>query len=368
MRGSSQEPHLPTSSLVFTRVRLPLALRRAVVLALVTVMGTALMAMPSQAAGRSPLDRAKAGAVAKKAGQAMALPQRTPQAAPVRRVALGAFTEDLASFEQLRQSTGASLRTFTYYRAWSTSPTFDADFARQVAAAGAVPSITWEPWAPGAGVDQPAYRLSRIASGAFDPYLDRWAQGIRAYGQPVVLRFAHEMNGSWYPWAESVNGNRPGDYVAAWKRVQARFAAAGVSNVTWAWSPNISYPGSTPLRALYPGDAHVQQVGLDGYNGGTALPWGGWKSFSALFDASLAEVARFTARPVVIGETASTELGGSKATWTTDLFAAVAARPRIVGVTFFSVDKETDWRIDSSPSALRAFSEGAAAALYRPAA
>ena len=367
---------MPTPVLVFTRARLPLQVRRLVVGGLIGVLASSMTAVPAQAASPTPLERVTTRVVVG-AGQTAARPveqriavrpvKQRVSAAPARRVVLGAHTDDLASFERLRAQTGASLRSFTYYRSWADHPSFDAAFARQVAAAGAVPSITWEPWAPQAGVDQPAYRLARIASGAFDAYVDRWATGIRSYGGPVVLRFGHEMNGNWYPWAEAVNGNRPGDYVAAWTRVQDRFRAAGVTNVTWVWSPNVSYPGSTPLRGLYPGDARVQQIGIDGYNGGSELPWGGWRSFSAIFDPTLAEVARFTGRPIVIGETSSAEVGGSKALWTTELFRAVAARPRIVGVTFFSTDKEADWRVDSSPGALQAFTDGAAAALYRPA-
>lgn len=357
---------MSTSPLVFTRARLPLQVRRVVVAALVAVLASCLLAAPAQAGPRAPLDRTATRALAG-VDQVAAVMRRQRAAQPVRQVVLGAFTDDLAGFERLRAETGADLRAYTFYRSWAESPSFDAAFAARVAATGATPAITWEPWKPGAGVVQPAYRLRRIADGHFDAYVDRWAAGIRAYGRPVVLRFAHEMNGTWYPWAESVNGNRPGDYVAAWKRVQDRFTAAGVTNVTWVWSANVSYPGSTPLRGLYPGDARVQQVGLDGYNGGTALPWGGWRSFSSLFDPTLAEVARFTRRPVVISETASAEAGGSKAAWTAELFRAVAARPRIVGVTFFSTSKETDWRVSSSPSALRAFSQGAAGPLFRPA-
>ena len=33
---------------------------------------------------------------------------------------------------------------------------------------GARPVITWEPWAWGGGLQQPAYALARIAAGAFD--------------------------------------------------------------------------------------------------------------------------------------------------------------------------------------------------------
>ena len=57
-----------------------------------------------------------------------------------------------------------------------------------------------------------------------------------------MIRFAHEMNGTWYPWAEGVNGNGPGDYVAAWRHVVGVFRRAKVSNVTWTWAPTCPTP------------------------------------------------------------------------------------------------------------------------------
>jgi beta-mannanase len=45
------------------------------------------------------------------------------------------------------------------------------------------------------------------------------------------------------------------------------FAAAGARNVTWMWSPNVTYPGAAPLAGLYPGDDYVDWVGLSGYYG-----------------------------------------------------------------------------------------------------
>ena len=59
---------------------------------------------------------------------------------------------------------------------------------------------------------------------------------------PVFVRFGHEMNGSWYPWAQ-----QPPAYVAAFRRVaeavhrQAALAAAMV------WAPN--YGGGYPFAA-----------------------------------------------------------------------------------------------------------------------
>ena len=41
---------------------------------------------------------------------------------------------------------------------------------------------------------QPRYSLTRIAAGDFDAYLTSWADGIKAWGQPLRIRFAHEAN------------------------------------------------------------------------------------------------------------------------------------------------------------------------------
>lgn len=285
----------------------------------------------------------------------------SPQALPV---LFGAATPDLKALDRLSELVNARVRLFTYYRAWAASPRFDSAYADAVRAHGATPAITWEPWDPARGVSQPAYALRAITGGGYDGYLRAWARGIRAWGHPLVLRFAHEMNGNWYPWAEGVNGNGAGEYVAAWRHVRSIFASEGARNVTWVWSPNISFPSSRPLAELYPGDALVDRVGLDGYNGGAALPWGGWKSFSQLFDPSIGEVRRFTAKPLVIGETASVEAGGSKAAWIRDFFAALKARPNIVAFTWFDYNKEADWRVNSSVSAAAAFRTGVADPRY----
>jgi hypothetical protein len=241
-----------------------------------------------------------------------------------------------------------------------------ADFTREldvrgleaVTARGAVPLVTWEPWVAGAGVQQPAYALDRITAGDFDPYLRRWADGLRAFGRPVLLRFAHEMNGDWYPWAEGVNGNGPGDYVAAWHHVRGVVTGAGASNVSWVWSPNVPYTGSVPLPGLYPGAGAVDVVGLDGYNFGTSQSWSSWVRPDVLFGPGLAQLRQLAPGvPVVISETASSELGGSKADWVRSLFSYLAVQPDVTAVVWFHFQKETDWRMDSSSASAAAVRE-----------
>ncbi|MEW9873519.1 glycoside hydrolase family 26 protein [Arthrobacter sp. HS15c] len=227
-----------------------------------------------------------------------------------------------------------------------------------VRARGAVPLLTWEPWAwGGGGLEQPAYSLDRITAGDFDARILEWGQALTAWGQPVMLRFAHEMNGNWYPWAEGVNGNQAGDYVQAWRHVHDVVASTGAGNVQWVWSPNAPYWGSTDLAGLYPGAGYVDIVALDGYNWGTSAAWSSWVSPQALFAPGIAQLrALAPGKTILIAETASSEAGGSKAGWNTDLVSYLAAQPDVMGFVWFHFQKETDWRINSSASSASALS------------
>jgi hypothetical protein len=266
----------------------------------------------------------------------------------------------LSEARSIANRAGVDLDELTFYVAWSRGGDFPAAHASRITSAGAVPELTWEPWDPARGVDQPAYALDRIAAGRHDAYLKRWAAQVRAWEKPLVIRFAHEMNGDWYPWAEGVNGNRAGDHAAAWRHVVGVFRRAGVTNVTWSWSANVPYPGSTPMAGLYPGDSYVDRVGLDGYNWGTTQAWSSWQSFGDLFGPGLAELRAISSRPVHIDETAAPEdAGGDKAAWTTDMWEWLDAHPEVRGVTWFSLSKEVDWRVDSSRAALAAWGRGA---------
>jgi hypothetical protein len=126
-------------------------------------------------------------------------------------LAVAGAPSDLSEVSSISSRTGATIEQVTFYAAWSKGGDFPAADASRIAATGAVPELTWEPWDPTAGLDQPAYALDTIAAGAHHAYLNRWAKQVKAWGGPLVIRFAHEMNGNWYPWAEGVNGNGPGD-------------------------------------------------------------------------------------------------------------------------------------------------------------
>ena len=244
------------------------------------------------------------------------------------------------------------------YADWVHQPDFPSDFGDRVRARGATPMITWEPWDNTKGVSQPTYQLADIVQGNYDELIRRWAIEIKTWNHRAFLRFGQEMNGNWYPWSEQANGNKPGEYIAAWTHVHNIFNQVGVTNISWVWSPNISYTSSTPMSALYPGNNYVDWIGLDGYNWG---PQNGhnWQTFGEIFDPSIAEISAVSPKPLMISEVSSNEAGGSKADWITDMFKQMYNTPRIRAFIWFNYDKENDWRIQSSPSASAAFAASA---------
>lgn len=279
-----------------------------------------------------------------------------------------AGVHDFTNLVNFADKTSYKPRVYQFSEGWATDK-FNAADLDNVARMGMMPIIAWEPWdfssSPKAdklrGL-QPKYRLSRIIDGSFDSYIRSWALGIKTLNYTIGLRFAHEMNGYWYPWAEQANGNHPGDYVKAWRHVHDIFTAVGATNVVWIWSPNVTYPNSTPLAELYPGDAYVDWVGFSGYYGTVGNET--YKSFDEIFASSIDEVQTITQKPIVITETGAADVAGLKAAWIAQLFTSLPRYPEIIGVIWQESTKEVDWRVAVSPAASRAFAAGAADPRY----
>jgi cellulose synthase (UDP-forming) len=229
---------------------------------------------------------------------------------------------------------------------------------RAVAARGSTPQITWEPWDRTHDlVTQPRYSLASIIGGRHDAYVRSWARALRRYGGPVLLRFGQEMNGTVYPWAEATNGNRPGQYARAWRHIHDIFTAEGATNVRWVWCAKTG----RLVAGQYPGDRYVDVVALSGFNGGTALPWGGWRTFADAFNVPLQALRRLApSKPVQISEVGTVEEGGDKARWIRQMFDYLQAHTWVRSVLWFDVDKQADWRVATSPAATRAFVDGVA--------
>jgi beta-mannanase len=212
---------------------------------------------------------------------------------------------------------------------------------------------------------------AQIAAGAQDGYLTQWAEAAKAWGHPFFLRFDWEMNANWFPWSPGLNGNTARDYVAMWRHVHDIFTNVGASNVSWVWCPNVD-PNNimTPLSSLYPGSAYVDWTCADAYNGD--IPY--WRSFSTLFSNTYNAITGTIAptKPMIIVEVASTESGGSKSRWITDMLTELPSSFRKVrGFLWFDMSMSgpgghADWPVESSSTAKAAFSQRISSSLYVP--
>lgn len=232
---------------------------------------------------------------------------------------------------------------------------------------GGIPMVSWLPARSSQGVDQPDYRLAQIIDGKYDAYVRQWAAGAKDWGHPFMIRFAHEMNGFWFPWGESANGNQKGDFVKAWKHVVDIFRSAGATNVTWVWCPNIDWAGSgwPTMQELYPGDDYVDWTCLDGFNWGSTR--GSWTGFDEVFRWSYENVRSIApSKPMLIGEFGSAEQGGSKADWITDAVTTEIPHdyPGLKAVVWYNFADSQDWRVETSPAAIDAFKAAIGSSYY----
>jgi hypothetical protein len=233
----------------------------------------------------------------------------------------------------------------TYY-AWGDDWTMNA--TQTDLAAGRIPLVNWEPYDA---------KLDDIIGGTYDARLHELAAEARDLDKPFFFDFAAEMNGDWSPWSGADNGMSADKYIAAYRHLHDIFAGDGATNMVWAWCPNVtSEPSSSWNDTLnyYPGDDYVDWTCVDGYNWGTTNG-SGWQSFHDVFENVYAKLATQN-KPILIGEMASTEEGGDKAAWIDAMVPALKKDfPLIKALVWFDIDKETDWRISSSPESEAGF-------------
>ncbi|MGW8812453.1 glycoside hydrolase family 26 protein [Gordonia terrae] len=221
---------------------------------------------------------------------------------------------------------------------------------------GATPILTLEPWRPDSDPVQPEYSLAALLAGRHDADLARWASQLGAWGKDILLRFAQEMNGPWYPWSIGVNQNTSSEYREVWARMH-QILREKAPNVRFVWAPNAITEGTSDFAGCYPGADKVDFLGLDGYNFG-ASPGHTWQSAGKLFGRSIVELERLDARlPILVTEVgcAEGETAESKARWIEDFFGVMEKSQRVEGFVWFQMDKERDWRFNSTVGSTEAF-------------
>lgn len=286
--------------------------------------------------------------------------QKTPTGAEIANPNVnyvGVYTQGgLKEVQDFDNTVKANTNMVMFFKNWANHKNFDSTEYVKAYELGKIPVISWEPWDPkGDTKDQPKYSLDSIINGDHDGYITSWARAIHDMKTPVGIRFAHEMNGYWYPWSVHSVGGSPEKYVAAWKHVHDIFTKEEATNVMWIWSPNVNrYLADTPLAPIYPGDEYVDAAGMVGY--GTRVG----EVATDTFGSTIEEIRTFTQKPLIISETGAEEQDDmSKAVWINSLYSMLEENPSMIGFIWFNEKKRANWRIDTSDSAIEAFHNGA---------
>lgn len=295
----------------------------------------------------------------------------------------GLFTQQspfsFSEVDLVQGEVGRRANIIGYFQSWQDA--FRADAIKAAWAHGQIPLMTWEsqPQVGTISAEAPEYNLPAILAGNWDDYIRSYARGIRDLGLPVILRFDHEQNGTWYPWSEvqgwsgeSINGNSRGQYAQMWRHVHDIFEAEDANQYTiWLWAPNRvnRIPSQPPPAEFYPGDQFVDWIGMSGYN----RPYDDAPTFTESFGATLPLLRDAGSKPIFLAEIGATELGNHKADWIQSLFRGLTANPDVIGFAWFSLTvsstfngqrQTNDWRLNSSGASTRAMSEGLAATEY----
>lgn len=234
-------------------------------------------------------------------------------------------------------------------------------------------------------------------------------------GVPVIVRFAHEMNGSWYEW-----GQQPAEYRAAFQRMAESLHRLAPGSATM-WAPNYgggypfaggqhqAVPGTAAFQELdtdkdgaltgnddpyspyYPGDDAVDWVGMSLYHWGNTYPWGAnvvpepgkfLQQLTGTYDGAggndlavpdfYAEYGQLRNKPVAIPETAALFVPGQagaaeldiKQAWWRQLFdpSIPEEYPRLKMINWFEWNKNevevkavVDWRSVGTPAVADAY-------------
>jgi hypothetical protein len=236
----------------------------------------------------------------------------------------GSLPESFQGIDDLESRLHYRFPIVSVYQAWGDRPDeerFPVRTLETIDRLGSVPMVTWEPWVKDFDAslrpnlppvaEREYASLAAIARGDYDFYVTQWAADAARYGKPLLLRFAHEMNDPYrYPWGPQ-NGNRPADFIAAWKHVHLIFQKMNAANVLWVWSPHISMPW---FEYYYPGPEWVDWVGTGILNYGDVAPWSRWWTFHQILEKAYPTLAGL-GKPIMITEFGTLTRGGDAARW-----------------------------------------------------
>lgn len=268
----------------------------------------------------------------------------------------GSQAETKTAVTQLETDMGRKLDIDAHYYRWDLAfPTWRESWD---ISNGRIPTITWA-----------SVSTSQINAGTHDPLIRARADGVKALGQPIFLRYFAEMDATANQ-DRAVSGS---SFVSAWKRIFNIFEARGATNVIWVWCPTSYGFDVGRVGPFYPGDAFVDWVCADGFNWAPGKPNAAWASFKDVF-ADFYAWGTTHGKPMMVGETGTEERNASeKAQWITDARNVIKTTyPQIKALVYFDANSTDfsgdwfDWRLRTSTIAFNAWKQMGLDAHFRP--
>jgi hypothetical protein len=271
-------------------------------------------------------------------------------------------TISLARLQEYEQAAGKLTAWVYFSNEWGTGRSFPTATVTWIRDHGSVPYIRLMLRSEPGSVPEQTFTLERIIRGDFDADLRSWAQGARAYGDPLIVEYGTEVNGEWFPWNGKWNGagaktgygdpdqaDGPERFRDATRRIIDIFRQENTLNITWIFHANNGdYPEVSwnTLENYYPGDEWIDWLAVSAY--GAQTPQDDWcDPFTQSMDAAYPRLASLSAnKPIIVAEFGVTQGNPlcSQADWTNNALTDLIARrwPRVIGFSWWNEGWEND--------------------------
>jgi len=294
-------------------------------------------------------------------------PSSSHRTAAARQIALGVsmLPDGADSYTAFKAATGnATIPAPALWSLWvnwaDDSSAFPTAMVATLKKAGTVPLIFWQPTGYASPPNQSGAPLQQdcgtpyttIIGGAWDSYITTWATAAMNSKSRILVRFAHEMDGKWFPWGDTNCGNTPAGFMTMWKHVVSIFRTVGATNVKFVWSP---YQARAKQVAFYPGNGWVDYIGFTVFNWAGAHPPAAWTDLVTGIKQATKNLTYAGGKPWIVAETGSAEAPGhTRASWLTTGYKGVYSQlPKVAAIVYFDMDMtavagQPDWSLGSA--------------------
>jgi len=291
-------------------------------------------------------------------------------------------TEDVVSKKRITQFEnliGRKIFWAPFSQNWGRGMKYPKKEIDAIYSAGVIPLVRFMPRTTfDENCSDQSFSLEKIIAGNFDVELHKWAQAAKKDGRMILIEFAVEPNGNWFPWSGVCHNNNPKIYRDAYQHIINLFHNDGVHNVTWFFHADINSMPNTSWNKIenyYPGDDYIDWIGVSSY-GPQNEAEDYWEDLEDLFQENKENLKNLIHRkPFAIMEFGVTDKNprGDKAQWIYKAFQFIrSGAVPIRAVNYWHENwEERDnvyalLRVDSSSKSLDAFTEEVHSSIFYP--